>query len=218
MGRPYVDITGQRFGRYTVLYFSGRSSGRSRAIKWLCRCDCGIEKEVVGSKLKNGTTVSCGCHRIEKATRHGQCKQPEYMAYSHMKARCLNRNNTAWKHYGGRGISVCQRWLDSFEDFLADMGVRPSPSHTFGRIDNDGNYCPENCRWETMAEQNLNKRTSRLLTLGNETKTLAEWCSENGADYKRVEGRLRLGWDLLSAILTPRLKKGSQPTRHSASN
>jgi hypothetical protein len=151
-----LDITGQKFGRLLVLSYAGT---RQKKTHWLCRCECGTEK-IIGTKyLRRGTTVSCGCHRKELRRKHDEGRRPwtpEYRAWCDLRFRCNNPKYKQYKDYGGRGISVCERW-DNYENFLADMGRRPSPKHSIDRWPNpDGNYEPSNCRWATRLEQRHN--------------------------------------------------------------
>lgn len=155
-----IDLTGRRFSRLTAIRVAGRdSTGR---FEYLCRCDCGQEKTVRGSNLTSGHVKSCGCllREADQGITHGLSHAPEYIVWLSMKRRCSNPKNESFKYYGGRGIKVCDRWLHSFENFLDDMGSRPSPEHSIDRINVDGDYEPSNCRWATLSEQARNKRTS----------------------------------------------------------
>lgn len=142
------------------------------------------------------------------AFRHGHaCKgkaTPEYRAWQNMIERCCRETNIGFKNYGGRGIKVCAEWLYSFENFLADMGLKPSADLTLDRIDTNGNYCPENCRWADRATQRRSRRDSKLHELNGEKKPLAEWCNLHGIHYDAVWDRINvLGWTLQNALQTP---------------
>ena len=149
------DLSGQQFGRLTVLGLAQRHDGKNAY--WLCRCSCGnpLIKEVQGGTLRNGRTLSCGCLQRETARKHGMEGTRIYGVWADMKQRCQNPKHAAFADYGGRGISVCERW-QSFENFFADMSEAPE-GLTLDRIDNDGNYEPGNCRWADWSTQNLNK-------------------------------------------------------------
>jgi hypothetical protein len=154
---PLTDLTGQKFSRLTVIK-AVKCADRTR---WLCQCECGNTRIVSGSDLRKGNPKSCGCWKREQQTTHAECSRnsisPEYYSWRQMKSRCFNPNATGYKYYGGRGIRVCERWLN-YEAFLSDMGRRPTPKHTLDRIDTDGNYEPANCRWATRAEQVRNRK------------------------------------------------------------
>lgn len=161
MKANFIDLSGKRAGRLLVQSRDGSTSdGRA---KWLCRCDCGNEVSVDGRNLRQGLTTSCGCFHKEvlreRNLSHGMSSSSTYGSYHAMKNRCLNENQEAFPRYGGAGVHICSRWLDSFENFLADMGEKPSDDHTLDRFPNvNGGYEPGNCRWATRAEQNRNKR------------------------------------------------------------
>lgn len=153
----------------------GRNKYETKA---MFRCDCGIEKKISVHSVKAGETKSCGCFRISKAKTHGMSKLPEYAIWISMKARCCNEGNNDYKDYGGRGITVCDRWLHSFEKFIEDMGVRENQKLTLDRVDNEKGYYPENCRWATQSEQACNRRITgvtskyRGVSLSGRKKTI----------------------------------------------
>jgi hypothetical protein len=163
----FKNEIGNVYGRLTVL---ARAETVGNMLTWRCRCSCGNETVAYGSNLRRGHSRSCGCLKIEvtltRCTTHGEARHgkltPEYRAWAALINRCENPQNPRFKDYGGRGITVCERWRSSYETFLADMGRRPSPRHSLDRIDNNGHYEPANCRWATASEQRRNQR--RMIT------------------------------------------------------
>src|SRR6185437_13679514 len=159
---------------------------------WLCRCECGGETTAPSGHLRSGNTHSCGClHRDLCKTRKAGAvaRTAEYSVWVKMKSRCLNPKNKSYCNYGGRGITVCERWRD-FKSFLADMGTRPSSKHSIDRQDNNGPYSPENCRWATKKQQARNTRKTKFVTLGGDTKSLAEWCDGGAVNYSTAHTRI----------------------------
>lgn len=200
---PLRDLTGQRFGRLVVV---SRASNQGRQTCWSCVCDCGGRKVAQSSNLVRGLTASCGCLHREKASlavrTHGKTGTPEFISWMQMRARCSNPRLRSYPRYGGRGITICDQWAHSFESFLADMGPRPTPRHSIDRIDVDGPYSPENCRWATTAEQARNTSTNRIVVVDDIAAPLIEHCERRGIDYKRAHRRLVLGWSIERALST----------------
>lgn len=202
-------MMGRLFGRLTVVEFAGTDRHQKR--KWQCACACGKSTTVGGGELRAGKTLSCGCLGTERRVaavkisnaKHGRAGSPEHLAWISMRRRCDYQKNKSWKSYGERGISVCERWINSFENFYADMGDRPSPMHSLDRKETDGNYTPENCKWSTKLEQTRNRRCTRRLTLNGETKTLTEWGKLASLSANCIVSRLQRGWTTQKALSTP---------------
>src|SRR5258708_7439859 len=178
-----MDLTGKRFGRWTVLHFAHaiRYPKCAKAV-WRCRCDCGTEKNVRAESLRNGTSLSCRClqrevqrdlQTIHGHTRHNGLSSAEYTAWAHMIQRCTNPNCEEWKNYGLRGISVCGYWL-TFSNFFADMGSKPTPNHTLERVNNNESYSADNCVWATYACQSRNHRRNRWIEWNGERRVITD--------------------------------------------
>jgi hypothetical protein len=189
MSMTAKSLIGNRYGRLLVL---DRTANLGKEPRWLCRCECGTEKLVLGLSLKSGSTRSCGClaveRTIERSTTHGRTGTTEWKAWAAMIARCSNENIKSYKDYGGRGISVCDRWK-SFEAFFSDMGERPSSNHQLDRIDNNGNYEPSNCRWSTRKQNMQNRRVTRRYG-GLTIRQIAE---QTGQNYNTLKTWARRG-------------------------
>lgn len=208
-----VDITGHRFNRLIVIK---RANNVGQTPKWECVCDCGNKSVVAGNKLKSGRIKSCGCYVRQligqRSKTHGLSRRPMYLVWNSMMQRCYNPKDCSYKNYGARGIYVCDRWRESPANFIADMGVRPSPKHSIDRVDNDGPYAPENCRWATKTEQNNNLRTNRILTHNGMTQTVSVWARELGINKRTIRARLDdLGWPVEKA-LTATINRTGKPT------
>ena len=192
---------GQKFGQLTVKEFS---HVKKRRACWVCLCECGKTSIVSSNHLRSGQSKSCGCSRSKHDHRSNGKMTPEYCCWHHMKQRCSNKNNKRYKDYGGRGISVCKRWRNSFPNFLADVGPRPSPEHSLDRIDNMGNYEFANFRWATRKQQSRNKRSNRMLKHRGEKRSMAEWAEKSGISPQTLSTRInKLGWSIEKAITTP---------------
>lgn len=204
---------GDRFGRLVVVERAA-NAGTGHAL-YACQCDCGHAIIVRGVSFVSGNTTSCGCYHREaasgRARTHGMSggalghtgRAPEYQAWAAMLRRCYTTTRADYENYGGRGISVCDRWRESFENFYADMGPRPSPKHSLDRINNDGNYEPSNCRWTTPDVQARNTRTNVNLTFNGKTQTISEWTRELGFERETLRRRIALGWPVEDAFTTP---------------
>lgn len=218
------DITGIKFGRLTAIKREGRS--KYNEALWLFQCDCGRMVITSGSRVANGRTKSCGCLQKETAketvtkynasenykqpTRltHGGRRTRLYNIWSKMKGRCDNTNQDNYKYYGGRGIKVCKEWeedFSAFRDWSLSNGYKDGL--TIDRIDTNGGYSPENCRWATVKEQQNNKRNNRLITIGGETKTMAQWAEDTGQGYKAMANKIYNGMSEEDAVGTTWLDK-----------
>lgn len=202
----FIDLTGETFGRLTVI--SRVVDENSKATKWLCRCECGNECIVHAGSLRGGYTKSCGCLRTEKchdmAVTHGLSATPLYDVWVSMRRRCFYTKCKPYKNYGGRGITVCEEWLDfpTFYNWAMNSGYEHGL--TLERLDVNGDYEPKNCTWITREQQARNKTTNRIIEIDGVSKCLAEWCEEYGANYSRAYQRIvLLGWEPKRALTAP---------------
>lgn len=201
--RKPIIKRGDKYNFLTAVRFSHRDK-RSQ-LYWLFKCDCGNKKVIVVEDVKKGSIKSCGCMQREllkeRHITHGMSKTREYKTWASMKSRCLNKNNPGYKNYGARGITVCKRWM-KFENFYADMGDKPR-GMSLDRIDNNGNYKPENCRWATRRQQGNNKRNNRLLTYRGKTMTTAQWARKTDIDRITLHKRIKKGWSTEKVLTVP---------------
>lgn len=183
-----LDLKGKSFGRWLVLE---RAENQGRFVMWLCRCNCGNEKKVSSGNLVSAKSTSCGCLSREKSRKHGASGTASYNSWNSMMHRCYSPNASYFERYGGAGIKVCERWHD-FENFLADMGERPSAAHTIDRIDGLKNYSPDNCRWATKKEQAENRRSSIFINCDGDSVCIAEAARRAGISACSVSYRVRV--------------------------
>lgn len=210
-----IDLTGQKFGRLFILRKNGVA--KNGHTLFLCMCDCGKEKTILGISLRSGKTKSCGCIRQETLVamnlsriKHGHLINNRttkvYQTWNSLIQRCTNPKNPSYTTHGGRNISVCSRWK-KFENFLEDMGEPPTDKHQIDRIDNNGNYCKLNCRWCTSTVNNRNKRNNRRITYNDKTQCLSEWAEEIDICRVTISNRLKRGWSIEKALTTPVRKR-----------
>lgn len=204
----FIDLTGQRFGRLTVLKRADdliQPSGQHKT-QWLCKCDCGNVLTVQGNNLKNGHTKSCGCYLTDNPShaKHNKCSTRLYKCWKHIKQRCYDKKAKGYADYGGREITVCDEWLHDFQafyDWAMTNGYKDDL--TIDRIDNNKGYSPDNCRWATKKEQANNKRNNHLITYNGKTQTLAQWADELHTNYKKLYSRIVIyDWDIEKAFKT----------------
>ena len=206
-----LDLTGMKFSRLTAVkeVEPKRKPSGQKEVKWLCLCECGNQISVSVGNLRTGHTKSCGCFRAEKMSNkqkvHGMSQSRLYGIYTGIKTRCLNANEPAYKDYGGRGIKMCDEWLNDFMAFYDwAMANGYNDNLSIDRIDVNGNYEPSNCQWATRKEQNNNKRNNHLITYKGKTQTIAQWANEKGLSYKVLYTRLiDYKWAIDKALTTP---------------
>jgi len=203
-----MDLTGKQFGRLVVIRQVDSKLSPSGQIKrrWKCKCNCGNVVVVQQSNLRGGHTRSCGCLRREVVSLrrhiHGLAGTPIYCRWRQMLQRCQNPHTVGYQNYGGRGIVVCKRWL-SFECFYSDMGKPPFIGATLERVDNAGDYCPENVKWASRVQQNRNARSNVVVIANGQSRTVAEWSECNGIPVHTIYRRLKRGWSDTRTVLSP---------------
>jgi hypothetical protein len=190
----FIDIKGQKFGRLRAIKYLGWVKYSK---VWLCKCDCGEKRNVESRKLRNGIVISCGCFHLERvteaSTKHGLSRSNEYSIWRGMFDRCTNSRKKGFENYGGKGITVCNRWK-KFENFYGDMGPRPSKKHSIDRKNGKRGYSKNNCRWATPLEQMCHTRRNRFLTYEGKTLHLAEWARLIGISKSTLYYRWKQGW------------------------
>jgi len=212
------EFVSEKLGRWTTLgpkFKLPTGSGNDWKNFQVCQCECGKIAVVCSASLTNGISRSCGCLRAEThraiKIRHGMSDTPEFKSWQHLIDRTTNPKNKGYADYGGRGIKVCDRWLEpdgrGFVNFFSDVGPKPSPQHSIDRIDNNGNYEPGNCRWATRTEQVRNRRTSLYVTYNGITQHLCDWANDTGISYDILRHRHNNGWDIESMLTLPKNSK-----------
>lgn len=211
MGSKLIDLTGRVFGRWTVQSHSHYDPLR-KVHYWHCVCECGNEKDVVTRSLTRGDSKSCGCLQKEGGHwTHGMTKTKIYDVWRAMKNRCFKPNTRYYENYGGRGITVCNEWLD-FINFFNDMGFPPK-NHWIERIDVNGNYEPSNCRWATPKEQGNNRTDNSYLTHNGETLNITQWAEKLKIPRPTIVSRLSRGWGLDRVFSKKTFKSGPKPIK-----
>lgn len=199
--KPKEDLSNRRFGRWVAVRYVGKS-------RWLCKCDCGCEREIPSNRLTSGLSKSCGCYKreltIQRNITHGWNKTPLHSRWLDIKDRCYNPNNSEYNRYGGRGICVCDEWrnnFSAFKDWALENGFQKSL--TIDRIDNDGDYEPGNCRWVDRATQSRNTSRNHYLTVNGRTQTVMDWAKEKGLNESVIRRRILRGWSDERSVNTP---------------
>ena len=206
------EMIGTRFGKLVVVSFAGMNVHGKRI--WNCKCDCGGATITPTGDLRSGKALACSCVRNKKTARlklkHGLWGTPEYRTWMLIKRRCCNKNCVEYPDYGGRGIRVCERWSDSFESFLEDMGKRPIGRYSIERVDVNGNYCPDNCVWMELKYQSRNTRKSRMYTHNGMTMCLMDWSEYLGICYQTLQARVHLRKWEPPKLFQPTAENGSK--------
>ncbi len=198
--KDFIDRTGHIYGRLTVISYAG-NDGKTNSL-WNCVCLCGNKKIARSSFLRRGEIRSCGCLQREFVTTHSMTGTPEYRSWNSMKARCFNKKSFLYNRYGARGITVCNEWINSFEQFYHDMGHRPKGT-SIDRIDNNKGYFKENCRWATSKQQNRNTSGNTYYLIDGVKMSVSEAAEKYNINRYTVYDRLKRGWDIMDALQKP---------------
>jgi hypothetical protein len=193
--RYKYDIANNRFGKLTAISYLHKGL-------WNCTCDCGSKTIQQSSAMREGRVVSCGCYGKTLGhlnATHGMSLTKEYKVWQQMKKRCLDKKDKSFSNYGGRGISVCEKWINSFECFISDIGGRPN-GMSLDRIDVNGNYEPSNCRWASMKTQARNKTNNQIITFNGVSACLSEWEEITGIKHGTIRRRIKNGWSIEDAL------------------
>lgn len=198
----FVNLTGKKVHRWRFKKYVGYGY-------WLAECECGKTKKVLGKNVRSGKSKSCGCYRAENTSNktHGMTNTPVYFCWRNMINRCLNYKVDSYRSHGARGVRVSSDWRHSFAKFYEDFGKYYRPGMTIDRINNDGNYCKDNCRWATKKQQSRNKRRNRVIEFKGERKTLVEWSEVLGINYNTLQSRFSYGWSVEKSFTTPLMSK-----------
>lgn len=203
----FINLEGQQFGRLLVKEQAEHIKGRTA---WRCLCDCGTEYNAVSWTLLSGHTKSCGCWKrdngVEQGKRrvkHGMTNSQAFTRWRSMISRCENPKNSSYARYGGRGITICSEWRNSFEQYLSDVGFPPFEGAQLDRIDNDGNYEPSNVRWSSPVDNANNRSCSFVITVDGVSRTLSQWARERSMNPDTLKARLVAGWSPDAAVFTP---------------
>ena len=205
---------GSQFERLTIIagpFYENASGNRSKLVHWQCRCVCGNETRVCHYQLVRGKTRSCGCIQVKHGeTRAWEKPSPEWQTWTYMRSRCNSPSNAQYPRYGGRGIKVCARWEESYNNFLEDIGRKPTPTHSIERIDVNGNYEPGNCKWATPREQARNRSNNVKLELNGVWLCARDWAEKIGVKEGTICKRIKAGWSVERTLTTPSSKGNYQ--------
>ena len=200
----WEQYIGNRYGRLVIIEHKPRGNNNKY---FLCKCDCGVYKEIDINTLKKGNTLSCGCYRLEliknRTYRHGMSRTTEHHTWQCVLDRCCNEKSKLFPRYGGRGITVCDEWMNSFEKFFEDMGLKPDPKYSLERVDNNGPYSKENCIWADSKTQSKNKSTSKYLEYDGKIMHLNDWAHIVGIHSDTLAQRFDAGWSAERILTTP---------------